>query len=320
MGVLYVVGYVIVNGYQTSYMSYSSNALQLKHLAAGALYAFLTLSEGLIMIVYTLEGFMDWAEWRDAHSQEKRKNKTNAVMAFVQIWGGAAFKALVFVGIVFGLIGVAILPTNSVRWSNLKGFLGWTAINLAVSFLLAHALYTFHRKRFETLLEKAFSPGNTSRDDTETSVGENENQTISAEALRDAKRTFIEAGVRNIPAVFGLGLLAVFSLVSFQGVYGRLKPDYGGGALYRVALHLDPQNRLPDGVREGLQAAGSSLLLVDRDNQFVYILRVDQSGAKKLFHIETSAIAALEVLQREPIHPDDAVFYLQHPDQDSQAR
>jgi hypothetical protein len=335
IGALYLIGYVIVNGYQTKYLNYSSNALQLKHVATGTLYVFLTLSEGLIMTFCFVDGFVTWAEWRDASRQTKAdpsssQTKTgwlgsmvsrfskpvyshNSVLAFLEVWGQACFKALTLVGIVFTIIGVAVLPSESpLRWSSFRGFLGWTAINLLVSLVLAYTLYKFHRDRFEAILKQIRGSEKTPEKTEEPSNSEEENVTVTEDWVRETRRRFIEARIQSISIALGLGFLSLLSLVWFQGVYGRLKPDYGGGALYRVALHLASENRLPDRILEGLQAQGSSLLLVDRDDKFVYILRVDKSGAKNLFQINTSGISALEVLQEDPIHPDDAVYHLRH--------
>ncbi|HSO76833.1 MAG TPA: hypothetical protein VLU47_18545 [Blastocatellia bacterium] len=60
LGVLYLTGYVIANGYQAEYLNYSANVIQVKHLAAGLLYAFVTLVQiwlvaAILVFVYVDE-------------------------------------------------------------------------------------------------------------------------------------------------------------------------------------------------------------------------------------------------------------------------
>src|SRR5262252_9479243 len=47
-------------------------------------------------------------------------------------------------------------------------------------------------------------------------------------------------------------ILGFWSLDSFQEIYGRLRPDYGGGALYRVHLSLSQPDKLSASIRNKL--------------------------------------------------------------------
>jgi len=331
IGVLYVIGYVIVNGYQTKYLHYSSNALQLKHIAAGALYTFLTLIEVLVMTTCLVDGFVDWRDRMDARNIKRERQPDsnteaamprslwsripkpldvgNLVMSFLEIWGTAFSKAAFLLALVFTIIGVAVLPGSPALRSSLKYFLGWTGINLVVSLFLSYTLYKFHRGQFEEILKKVAQPEKKEPDPS----AEQAEPFDSWKWLTKTRRSFIERGAQKVSTTLGLMLCALFSLVLFQSLYGRLNPDYGGGALYRVALSFGSESKLPEEVRQALQARGTWLLLVDRDDKSVHLLRVDQSGGKRLFQIEASQIVALEVLPTAPVFPDDVAYALQHP-------
>lgn len=331
IGVLYVIGYVIVNGYQTKYLHYSSNALQLKHIAAGALYTFLTLIEVLVMTTCLVDGFVDWRDRLDARNIKRERQRDskmeaakprsfwsripkpldsgNPVLSFLEIWGQAFSKAGALLALVFTIIGVAVLPGSPALRSSLKYFLGWTGINLLVSLFLSYTLYKFHRRQFEEIFKKVAQP---EKKEAEPSAEQAE-PFDSWKWFIETRRSFIERGAEKVSTTLGLMLCGLFSLVLFQGLYGRLNPDYGGGALYRVALSVGSESKLPEDVRQALQAQGTWLLLVDRDDKSVHLLLVDQSGGKRLFQIEASQIAALEVLPTAPVFPDDVAYALQHP-------
>jgi len=331
IGVLYVIGYVIANGYQTKYLHYSSNALQLKHIAAGALYTFLTLIEVLVMTTCLVDGFMDWRDRMDARNikrEQQRDSKMgaaqprsfwsrisqpldsgNPVLSFLEIWGQAFSKAGALLALVFTIIGVAVLPGSPALRSSLKYFLGWTGLNLLVSLFLSYTIYKSRRGQFEEILEKVVP----SEEKEAEPSAEQEQPFDSWKWFTKTRRSFIERGAQKVSTTLGLMLCALFSLVLFQSLYGRLNPDYGGGALYRVALFFGSESKLPEEVRQVLQAPGTWLLLVDRDDKSVHLLRIDQSGGKKLFQIEASQVAAIEVLPTAPVFPDDVAYALQHP-------
>jgi hypothetical protein len=305
IGGLYVIGYIIVNGYQTKSMHYSSNALQLKHITAGALYALLTLFELLIMSWSVANGVNDWQAWRENGPSSNRRPRRPTI-AFLWIWGQALFIGTILLAFLFGLIGVAVLPGNGGLQSGWRYFLPWTAVNLFVSLLLGGALHKGYGEQFDG------SFGQTRRVEKSAGSPEKVSREEDRATIRARRHEFIGGGLEKILVPVGLTLCGFYSLTSFQAVYGRLNPDYGGGALYRIALSMDADSKLPAEIRGTLQAPDSCLLLVDRDDKFIHLVQVNKAGGKRLFQLEASAVAALEVLNAEPMHPDDAAYFLQN--------
>lgn len=74
LGLLYVMGYIIVNGYATNYLNYAATAVNLKHLSAGLLYVLLTLFQILLVAFFLLDLVDQEASSRKRH-RGKRKSK-----------------------------------------------------------------------------------------------------------------------------------------------------------------------------------------------------------------------------------------------------
>jgi hypothetical protein len=100
-------------------------------------------------------------------------------------------------------------------------------------------------------------------------------------------------------------LFGFWSLISFQEVYGRLKPHYGGGTLYPLAIAIDPSANLPDDMKAAVARQDGCLLLVDKDDKFVYVLSVNTRD-RRLIGLPASAIRGFHILPGEPKHPVDA--------------
>jgi hypothetical protein len=306
IGVLYLLGYVVVNGYQTKALHYNSSALQLKHLAAGALYAALTLFEVLIMASFIVFGITTWEGRREARKAEDKEQPDTklkigvTVRSFVWNWGETALVLFGVIGLVFGILGVASMPSQNILPAGQQYFLAWTGINLLISLGLAGGVMKVCGARFVPEQEQVVFATD---DPSILKQLDSPDPSVKRGAL---KRLSIESGAQKMLIAPGLALIALLSLTSFQNVYGRLNPDYGGGALYRITLSLGPKGELPDSVRQDLLSPGCWLFLVDRDDKFVHLLRVDKFG-KRLLQLEASEIAALEVLSTPPMHPDDAL-------------
>lgn len=327
LGVVYVMGYVIVNGYQTRYMNYTANSLQLKHLAAGSLYTFFTYVQVLIVAFFVLSKVMDLKfpsqpeKTNESGKSHRRQGLLGGAISIVRyVWaiGGGLVLAYFLTFFFFRFAEMRFPATTSGAFSVFKAILPWMGINLLLSLVVAFALYKGGIKSFESALSDHTRPQAPST--TQASV---EQEVVTAFEISQWKRRFVEAPATWIvtPA-FGLVFL-MFSLVSFQEIYGRLAPNYGGGALYRVAIHLkspatalSPSPAASPGTlsadwRESIKSKDSWLLLVDKDGGFVYVLRVDKNGNKQLLEIASSEIEAVEVLADPPISPADARFFIQ---------
>ena len=334
IGFVYVMGYVIVNGYQTNSMNYGANALQLKHLAAGLLYTFLTSFVVLAFASVILLKLLD-VKFSSQHALMKQLPETHrlrrvfdrAISIVRNVWtfGGGLFITFLFILLFFQFIGMSVPSVNYGALFVLGAMLPWMGINLILSIVLAIGLYKGGIKSFESAFSSEIQPPAASSEQES-----HEKKPVAAFEINQMKRRFIEAlAGRVVSPVLGLVLL-LFSLVSFQGLYGRLRPDYGGGALYRVAIQLKSAARTtsqptttpapsstpaPDTQsadwKERIESKDSWLLLVDKDGTFVYVLRVDKIGNKQLFEIASSEIEAVEVLADPPISPADAPFFIQ---------
>jgi hypothetical protein len=322
IGFVYVMGYVIVNGYQTKYMNYGANALQLKHLAAGLLYTFLTLFVVLVLAFFILSKLIDvkfpLQSVKKKEGPEKRHrwqralDRTRSIVRYFWAFGVGLFLAYFLIFYFFQFVGMSSPSTTSGALFVLRAILPWMGINLILSVVLAVGLYRGGIKSFES----AFS-GQSPPQEVNVEPASKEKEAVVAFEMIQLKRSFVEALAGRIVApVLGLVLL-LFSLVSFQGLYGRLRPDYGGGALYRVAVHLKSPSSAPSpgsvpaDWKASLKSNDSWLLWVDKDETFVYVLRVDRNGNKQLLEISSGEIEAVEVLASPPISPADARFFIQ---------
>ena len=334
LGIIYVMGYVIVNGYQVKYLNYSANALQLKHLAAGLLYIYLTSLQVLIVAFFVLFKRLELKSKKGDKSRWFRLfDQANSIVRY--IWAIAQSLLLVFLYISYFFL-ISSSATTSGTLSVLKRILPWIGINLLFSLAVVVGLYRSGIKRFERAFPRSTLPPASSPNQPSM-----ENDAVPAFEIDQSKRIFVEAlASRIVIPLVGLVLL-LFSLTFFQELYGRLRPDYGGGALYRVAIHLKPPGSapspsstssasnvptpsstpLPGSIpspstlladwKESLKSNNSWLLLVDRDASFVYVLRVDKDGKKQLLEISSGEIEAIEVLADPPISPADAPFFIQ---------
>lgn len=335
VGFVYVMGYVIVNGYQTKAMNYGANALQLKHLAAGLLYVFLTL---FVVLGFAFTILLKWLDVKfssqRATEQELEKmsrlrrvlDRARSIGRYFWTFGGGLFVTFLLILLFFQFIGMSIPSTNYGALFVIGAMLPWMGINLILSIVVAIGVYKGGSKSFETAFASQTQPP--------AACSEQESSDKKTVAAFE-KRQFLEALAGWVVApVLGLVLL-LFSLVSFQGLYGRLRPDYGGGALYRVAIHLKSPSSVPSPSptpslssaaspssapslgslfvdwKERIKSKDSWLLLVDKDGSFVYVLRVDIKGNKQLLEISSGEIEAVEVLSDPPISPADARFFIQ---------
>ena len=324
IGVLYLIGYIIVNGYQTKTLHYSSSALQFKHIAAGVLYVFMTLYEVLVISWCIVKGRTGWRENPDAYRASTALSLAaldRPTFRFLRASGEQLYIAMVIIGILLTIVGIGEVEGVSL-WMKVRPFVWWTLINIIVAIFVSGTLYEYYGRQFDRVfadLSESRNAGSTSLAQTpaspETAAPDPSGKKEEAGDLRTSlqllRLKFIGRRTDNMGGVLGLTLCVLFSLVSFQSVYGHLNPDYGGGALFRVRLAV-AENKLSNDLAADLLFRDSWLLLVDRDDKFIHLLRVDKSGAKRLFQIEASAITALEILPDKPIHPDDAAYALQH--------
>lgn len=334
LGALYMMGYVVVNGYQAKYLSYSANALQLKHLAAGLLYLSLTSFQVVAVAIFFLFALLDLAFPSEPKSTEKKPtdenkphdaqkgNDKDSQQGFLarakrfhdRVKSYSRYPLAIYAGIFLPyvllylfllFVGVSFPPTRPGAQQILVGMLPWLGINLVLSIVIAAAIYRGGSKKFESAMsEKRAAKKNSER----TSAG---NEVVSTFELQQLRRSFIEADASRVGQPVLAFVLLLFSLSSFQGLYGRLKPDYGGGALYRVAMHLKSSGSLPADLKARLQSSDSWLFLVDKDGTFVYVVRVERNGNKQLLEISQGEIEALEILSTPPISPADAPFFMQ---------
>lgn len=355
LGLLYVMGYIIVNGYATNYLNYAATAVNLKHLSAGLLYVLLTLFQ-ILLVAFFLLDLVDQEAQSGTGRREKRKSKpkkpesklekiesklvsqrkalwNRAKTIFLWIWRAVAalFSAYFVTYLFIGLIGIAQRPQHGGQ-SLIKSCLPWIGINLAISVAVAVAIYITAKADREAFQNRLRPPR---AESTQRTVSEGEIEELEQESRPGL---FIRAlGGRWLALPLLLFALVYLSLISFQRVYGYLRPDYGGGALYRVAVALTPTatadekptgtqtpaenatktqpaassqparpSGLMDEVRSKLESKDSWRLFVDRDSNFVYLLCVDAKDNRSLLAVSLSEIKALEVLSSEPIHPADA--------------
>ena len=336
VGAVYVMGYVVVNGYQTKYMNYNANALQLKHLTAGMLYSFLTFFQVAIVASFLLSAILDVkipskSDHGEAGLASAGSNtpgltsppakgtrwqrlfaRAKSIGHYCLIFGKSLVIAYVIVIFMFFFLGMSISPSGG--WLLMKSMIGWSAINLLLSVMMVVGFYVAGNKSFQRAL-----PGKKEPEETSSLQASVENETVSTEEVESLQRTFIRShGGRVAAPLLALALLLI-SLVSFQGLYGRIMPDYGGGALYRVAVHLKPAGSTPAPApgsaiadwKENFKSKKTLTLLVDNDGAFVYILCVDRDGNKQLLGISQSEIEALEILSTPPISPVDVPFFIE---------
>ena len=356
LGLLYVMGYIIVNGYATNYLNYAATAVNLKHLSAGLLYVLLTLFQ-ILLVAFFLLDLVDQDAPSGKRHRGKRKSKPDkteskldktesklektesellsqlkglwnrAKTIFLWIWRGAAalFSAYFVTYLFIGLVGIAQRPQYGGQ-SLIMSCLPWIGINLAISVAVAVAIYVTakaDREAFQNRLRPAQTQAR------QGPVSEKEIEELEQESRQGL---FIRAlGGRWLALPLLLFALGYLSLISFQRVYGYLRPDYGGGALYRVAVALAPSGNadekatgtqtaassqpakpgsLMDEVRSKLESKDSWRLFVDRDSNFVYLLCVDAKDNRSLLAVSLSEIKALEVLSSGPIHPADACWLI----------
>jgi hypothetical protein len=327
LGVAYVMGFVIVNGYQTRYMNYSANTLQLKHLAAGSLYTFFTFVQVVVVTFFLLSKLLD-VFFPSQRKTIKKAEKSSgwrrlidgaiSIVRFIWAIGGGLALAYFLIFFFFKYAGLSSPSTTSGALSVLKAISPWMGTTLLLSLFLVLVFYKTGIKTFESALSDRSHPRASS-----TKQASMENEEVTPYEVNQLRRQFVEAlAARMLAPVFGLAFL-MFSLVSFQELYGRLGPDYGGGALHRVALHLkssvsapSPSGTPSSGTlsadwRESIKSKDSWLLLVDKDGAFVYVLLVDRSGNRQLLEIASGEIEAIEVLSNPPISPADARFFIQ---------
>lgn len=234
-----------------------------------------------------------------------------------------------------GLIGIAQRPKYGGQ-SLIMSCLPWIGINLAISIAVAVAIYLTAKSDREAF-QNRLRP--TQTEATQRPVSEKEIEELEQESMPGL---FVRAlGGRWLALPLLLFALVYLSLISFQRVYGFLRPDYGGGALYRVAVALSPAatadekpketqtaagkptgiqtaassqpakaSSLMDEVRSKLESKDSWRLFVDRDSNFVYLLCVDAKDNRSLLAVSLSEIKALEVLSSGPIHPADACWLI----------
>lgn len=335
LGALYIMGYVVVNGYQAKYLSYSANALQLKHLAAGLLYLSLTSFQVVAVAIFILLALTDLVFPSKPKSTEKKPTDENEPLDAqkrtdkerpqgsldrtkeflyrlksysrypLAIYAGV-FLPYVLLYLFLKFVGVSFPPTRPGAQQVLVGMLPWLGINLVLSIVIAAKIYLGGSKRFESAMSK--KPDAKKENSERTSAG---NEVVSTFELQQLRRRFIEADASRVGQPVLAFVLLLFSLSSFQGLYGRLKPDYGGGALCRVAMHLKSSGSLPADLKAKLQSNDSWLFLVDKDGTFVYVLRVERNGIKQLLEISQGEIEALEILSTPPISPADAPLFMQ---------
>ncbi len=301
LGAVYVMGYVVVNGYQTTYLDYSATALQLKHLTAGMLYAFLTFVQ-ISTVAFFVLSYVHYRPQPGSDTEEstgrfrrlfaQAKSRFSLIAASLR----GLLLALFAISFVFSVIGMSSAPP----WVMFKAFAGWSAINLGASAVLALILFLTARSSFRQTLAKNEASSNKVKQ---------ENANVSESEIVELRRTFIEAYAGRLAGPVLLLILLLVSLTSFQKIYGRLKPDYGGGALYRVGIHLQSPGNLPEDLRNRL-VTDSWLFLVDKDGSFVYVLRVDKDGNRRLIAIAQSEIKAMEIVAYPPIAPIDAPFFI----------
>lgn len=328
------MGYVVVNGYQANYLSYSANALQLKHLAAGLLYVSLTSFQVLAVAMFILFALIDLAFPTVPSATEKKPTHENepdvaedasdeklpqpspgrGKRFLNRVRSSSRYPYAIYAGILLPyvllylflkFVGMSLPPTRQGVQQVFIGVLPWLGINLVLSLVLAAAIYAGGSKRFKEAISEV--PG-VKKEPAEQARAANE--VVSKLDLGQLRRRFIESDASRVGQPLLVFILLVFSLRSFQGLYGRLKPDYGGGALYRVAMHLKASGSLPAELKSRLQSNDSWLFLVDNDGSFAYVLRVEKKGGRQLLGISQGEIEALEVLSYPPISPADAPFFM----------
>lgn len=366
LGLLYVMGYIVVNGYATNYLNYAATAVNLKHLSAGLLYVLLTLFQILLVAFFLLDLVDQEAQSGKGH-QDKRKSKpkkteskldkpesklekteselvsqrkgpwNQAKTIFLWIWRAVAalFSAYFVTYLFIGLIGIAQRPQHGGQ-SLIMSCLPWIGINLAISVAVAVAIYLTAKADQEAFANRV---GQARTEAMQKAVSEEEIEELEQDSRPGL---FVRAlGGRWLALPLLLFALVYLSLISFQRVYGYLRPDYGGGALYRVAVALAPSataderatgtqtaaekatgtqaassgqpakpSGLMDEVRSKLESKDSWRLFVDRDSNFVYLLCVDAKDNRSLLAVSLSEIKALEVLSSGPIHPADAYWLI----------
>jgi hypothetical protein len=246
---------------------------------------------------------------------------------FLWIWraGAALFSAYFVTYLFIGLIGIAQRPQYGGQ-SLIRSCLPWIGINLAISVAVAVAIYLTAKADREAFQNRLLPPRTEAQ---QRPVSEKEIEELEQESRQGL---FIRAlGGRWLALPLLLFALVYLSLISFQRVYGYLRPDYGGGALYRVAVALAAPatgdekatgtqttassqpakpSSLMDEVRSKLESKDSWRLFVDRDSNFVYLLCVDAMDNRRLLAVSLSEIRALEVLSSGPIHPADACWLI----------
>lgn len=323
LGVVYLMGYVVVNGYQAEYLNYAANAIQLKHLAAGFLYIFLTLFQIGVVAIFLIEGLVElkYSSKADDSGKASRsgenvpeesklevfKGRARSVFRYIWVFGRELVIAYIAVFAFFSFVGITYVPSQPAAFSVLKSCLAWTGINLGLSLVIMLAIYLEGSRLFRGLFEKKPRSG-----ESRPQPARQENQPTARIEINQARRLFIHGLTGPWVAVpVATFALTLFSLVSFQGLYGHLKPDYGGGALYRVAVHLQPTSNLPEHVNSRIRSRDSWLLLVDKDANFLYVLSVDKTGKRSLLQIPLSEIKALEVFSSPPVPPADASLFIE---------
>lgn len=312
LGVAYLMGFVVVNGYQTKYLNYSANVLQLRHLAAGLLYAFLTLVQVSLIAFLLLSGvievkFTSFAKPKENQTKRPRRrarlfSRMGRFALYAGFIGRSLLSGYLVLFLFFQFIGMSFPPNQSGTVLIIKAMLPWSAINLALSIVIMSIIYIGGTRGLEKGVQNVAAP--------EVLKGSKEGL-VSAQQLEQLKKNYIETYASKIILPGLLSVLLLFSLVSFQPLYGRLRPDYGGGALYTVSLHLKSSTGLAPEVKARLQSSDSWLFLVDKDGTFVNVLRVDKSGNRQLLGISQGEIEALEILSTPPISPADAPFFMQ---------
>jgi len=209
LGLLYVMGYIIVNGYATNYLNYGATAVNLKHLSAGLLYVLITLFQ-ILLVAFCLLDLVDQEARSGTGRREKRKSKpkkpeheldkpesklekieselvsqrkalwNRAKTIFLWIWRAVAalFSAYFVTYLFIGLIGIAQRPQHGGQ-SLIKSCLPWIGINLAISVAVAVAIYITAKADREAFQNRLRPPR---AESTQRTVSEGEIEELEQES------------------------------------------------------------------------------------------------------------------------------------------